>query len=141
MTRAEIQGFLDRHLRSFASRNAATIAADHCEQGTFESPAAGVVRGRESIKEVYRYWLTAFPDMEFTWREPLVDGDRAAFFWHFKGTAAGEFFGHVEPGKHVEFLGAAEYDLSPAGIVRARHIFDFTGSLVSAGVLKVKPVD
>jgi hypothetical protein len=29
--------------------------------------------------------------------------------------------------------------VSPEGIVTARHVFDFTGALVSAGVLKVKP--
>jgi predicted ester cyclase len=139
VTRAEIAAFLERHRQSFASRNAVTLAADHTELGSFESPAAGIVRSRASIEEVYAYWLRAFPDLDFTWREPLIDGDRVAFFWHFKGTAAGEFFGHVQPGKRVEFLGAAEYNLSPEGIVRARHIFDFTGSLVSAGVLKVKP--
>lgn len=139
MTRAEVLAFLERHRQSFASRNATTLAADHTELGSFESPAAGIVRGRASIEEVYLYWLRAFPDLDFSWREPVIDGDRAAFFWHFRGTLAGEYFGHVHSGAKVEFLGAAEYNLSPEGIVRARHIFDFTGSLVSAGVLKVKP--
>lgn len=139
MTRAEVQAFLERHKQSFASRNATTIAADHTELGSFESPAAGIVRGRAAIEDVYLYWLRAFPDLDFSWREPVIDGDRAAFFWHFRGTLAGEFFGHENPGAKVEFMGAAEYNLSPEGIVRARHIFDFTGSLVSAGVLKVKP--
>ena len=139
MTRAEIDAFLERHRQSFASRDAATLAADHAELGSFESPAAGVVRGRASIEEVYVYWLRAFPDLDFSWREPLIDDDRVAFFWHFRGTLAGEFFGVTHPGTRVEFPGAAEYNLSPEGIVRARHIFDFTGSLVSAGVLKVKP--
>lgn len=139
MTRAEVVALLERHQRSFASRNATTLAADHVPDGTFESPAAGVVRGRESIEEVYRYWLAAFPDMEFSWREPVIEGDRAAIFWQFSGTLMGDFFGHSHPGARVQFPGAAEYDLSPQGIVRARHVFDFTGALVSAGVLKVKP--
>lgn len=139
MTRAEIDVFLERHQRSFASRNAATLAADHTPLGSFESPAAGIVRGRAAIEEVYLYWLRAFPDLEFSWREPVIDADRVALFWHFRGTLAGEFFGQVHTGTKVEFTGAAEYNLSPEGIVRARHIFDFTGSLVSAGVLKVKP--
>lgn len=139
MTRAQVEALLDRHRQSFANRDAAMIAADHAEDGTFESQAAGVVRGRDAIRGVYQYWLDAFPDMAFDWREPLIDGDRAAFFWHFRGTLVGEFFGHSHPGARVEFNGAAEYDLSPAGIVRARHIFDFTGALIAAGALKVKP--
>ena len=56
------------------------------------------------------------------------------------GTLAGKFFGDVRPGTHVTFAGAAEYVLSPEGIVSARHLFDFTGALVAAGVLKIKPV-
>ena len=139
MTRAEIEAFLERHQRSYNSRNAVTLAADHVEDGTFESQAAGLVRGREGIEGVYAYWLKAFPDLGFTWRAPIIEGDRAALFWHFTGTIAGEFFGQVHPGTRVEFQGAAEYVLSPAGIVSAKHIFDFTGALVSAGVLKVKP--
>lgn len=140
MTRAEVEAFLERHRRSFASGVAATIAADHTPDGIFESPAAGLVRGRDNIEEVYRYWLAAFPDLSFNWREPLIEGDRVALFWHFRGTLAGEFFGALERGKRVEFSGAADYLLAPEGIVSARHVFDFTGSLVSAGVLRVKPV-
>jgi len=139
MTRAEIVALLDRHRQSFASRQPATLAEDHAVDGVFESQAAGVVRGREAIEGVYRYWLTAFPDMAFDWREPVIEGDRAALFWQFRGTMAGPFFGHENPGTRIEFQGAAEYQLSPAGIVSAKHVFDFTGALVAAGVLKIKP--
>jgi hypothetical protein len=140
MTRPEIETFLARHRRSFERREAAIIAADHAADGTFYSPAAGDVSGRANIEKVYDYWLTAFPDLDFTWTAPLIEGDRVALFWHFRGTVAGPFFGDVRPGTRIEFPGAAEYVLSPAGIVRARHVFDFTGALVTAGVLKVKPV-
>jgi len=36
MTRAEIDAFLIHHLQSFAGRSAATIAADHAEDGVRE---------------------------------------------------------------------------------------------------------
>lgn len=140
MTRPEIDAFLARHQQSFASRSAATIAADHTEHGTFDSPAAVAVSGRADIQKVYEYWLSAFPDMDFSWRDPIVEGNRVGLFWHFAGTVAGQFFGDVRPGTRVQFNGAAEYVLSPEGIVSARHVFDFTGALVTAGVLKVKPV-
>lgn len=140
MSRAEVAGFLERHRESFASRDAARIAADHAPDGTFQSPAAGIARGREEIEGVYRYWIEAFPDIEFTWGDPLIDGTRVALFWHFRGTLAGDYFGQVKPGTRVEFPGAAEYVVSDQGIVTAKHLFDFTGSLVAAGVLKLKNV-
>jgi predicted ester cyclase len=140
MTRTEIDAFLIHHQQSFASRSAGTIAADHTPNATFHSPAAGTVTGRAEIQKVYEYWLEAFPDMEFTWGPPIVEGDRVALFWHFGGTVAGQFFGEVRPGTRVQFDGAAQYVLSTEGIVSARHVFDFTGALVTAGVLKVKPI-
>jgi predicted ester cyclase len=140
MTRAEIDVFLAHHQESFASRSPASIAADHTEHGTFYSPAAGEVTGRAKIQKVYEYWLEAFPDMEFTWGPPIVEGDRVALFWHFRGTVAGQFFGEVRPGTRIQMDGAGQYVLSAEGIATARHVFDFTGALVSAGVLKVKPV-
>ena len=140
MTRQAMDDLLDRHQQAFASRSAQLLAADHTEGGTFSSPAAGTVTGRGQIQQVYEYWLTAFPDMEMTWNAPIIDGDRAAIFWTFRGTLKGKFFGDVKPGTRVEFEGAAEYIASAEGIVSARHLFDFTGALVTAGVLKIKPV-
>lgn len=139
MTRPDIDRFLARHLQSFASHSAATVTADHVAHGTFYSPAVGTVSGHAEIHRVYEYWFTAFPDMAFTWVTPIVEGNRVALFWHFAGTISGQFFGEVKPGTRVQFDGAAEYVLSPEGIVSARHLFDFTGALVAAGVLKVKP--
>ena len=139
MTRSEIDALLARHQQSFASRDAAALTADHVVDGTFYSPAAGSLTGRDAIRQVYDYWLKAFPDMEFSWGQPVVEGERVALFWRFRGTVAGAFFGEVKPGTRVEFVGAAEYIVSPDGIVSARHLFDFTGALIAAGVLKVKP--
>ncbi len=141
MTRAETDALLARHRESFASRDPARLAADHVEQGTFTSPAAGTVTGRARIREVYEYWLEAFPDMDFTWDRPIVEDNRAALFWRFRGTLSGKFYGEARAGTRIQFAGAAEYVLSPDGIVTATHVFDFTGTLVNAGVLKVKPVD
>ncbi len=140
MTRLEIDAFLARHQQSFASRSAAALAADHTAEGSFYSPAAGSVTGRDNILKVYEYWLKAFPDLAFTWGPPIVEGNRVALFWHFSGTVAGQFFGDVRPGTRVQFDGAGEFLLSPDGIISVRHLFDFTGALVTAGVLKVKPI-
>jgi hypothetical protein len=139
MTRLEIDALLDQHRAAFDSRDVDQLAACHTEQGTFYSPAAGTVVGRKKIAGVYEYWLDAFSDMEFSWNEPIVEGDRVALFWKFGGTASGAFFGDVKAGTRIKFPGAAEYLMSPEGIVSADHVFDFTGALVAAGVMKIKP--
>ena len=55
MTRDEIGALLDRHQEAFTRRDADALAAQHAEDGTFESPAHGVVQGRAKIADIYRY--------------------------------------------------------------------------------------
>jgi predicted ester cyclase len=139
MTRQGIERVLARQQAAFAVRNPVQLADVHAPDGTFESPAHGLVRGREAIVNIYKYWYSAFPDFSLTWDAPVIDPPRAAVFWTFEGTAAGPFFGDVKTGTHVRMKGAAELTFGEGAIISVRHIFDFSGLLVSAGVLKIKP--
>ncbi len=139
MTHGDIATLLARHHEAFARHDADTLASQHLPDGTFESPAVGLVRGRKAIAQVYRYWFTAFPDMRFTWATPLIDGDRAALFWTFEGTIEGPFFGVPHAGTHVAMSGAALYTFKDDGILAVSHIFDFSAVLIKAGILKAKP--
>jgi predicted ester cyclase len=138
MTRAETDALLARHKAAFAARDPEALARDHAQDGTFESPAHRIVHGRAAILEVYRYWFTAFPDLNLTWDTPIVDGDRAAVFWSFAGTTEGPFFGIDRPGTRVTMTGAAEYRFAGGTIASVRHVFDFSGVLIKAGVLKAR---
>ena len=139
MTRATIQQRLAEHQAGYLARSPDALALTHAPDGTFESPAHGLVRGRAAILEVYRYWYAAFPDFMLAWGAPVIEPPRAAVFWTFEGTATGPVFGEVRPGTPIKMLGAAEYTFGDEGIVAVRHIFDFSAVLVTAGVLKIKP--
>jgi steroid delta-isomerase-like uncharacterized protein len=139
MTRAEIEKVLQQHREGFIRRDAAALASLHHPDGTFESPAVGVVRGRAAIEDVYRYWFSAFPDLVLDWNSQVIEEDRAMFFWTLKGTHSGPFFGLDGSGAKVSTAGAADFRFAEGGIKVARHVFDFTGVLVSAGVLKARP--
>lgn len=139
MTREGIEQRLSEHQAAFLARDASMLAATHAPDGTFESPAHGLVRGRDAILDVYRYWYQAFPDFSLRWGPPVIDAPRAALFWTFEGTTTGRFFGDVRPGTPIRFSGAAEYTFAEEGIASVRHIFDFSAILVSTGVLKVRP--
>ena len=116
MTRDEIVALLDRHQEAFARRDADALAAQHAEDGAFESPAHGVVHGRAKIADIYRYWFTAFPDLQLHLGPPIVGDDRVAVFWRFAGTAHGPFFGIAGAGTRIEMSGAAEYVLADGAI-------------------------
>ena len=139
MTRAAIEELIATQKDAFARRDAVGLAALHAPNGTFESPAYGLVTGRQAIQDVYRYWYTAFPDFLLTWESAIIDPPRAAYFWDFSGTTAGPFFGEVKVGSKIKMIGATELVVGSEGILRTRHVFDFSGTLMRAGVLKVKP--
>jgi steroid delta-isomerase-like uncharacterized protein len=139
MLHGDISALLERHHDAFARHDAEALTSQHAADGTFESPAVGLIRGREAIAQVYRYWFTAFPDMRFTWDPPLIDGTRAALFWTLEGTIAGPFFGVPNPGTQVKASGAALYTFENGEIRAASHIFDFSAVLMKAGILKAKP--
>ena len=139
MTRELIIEKLAEHQAGFLARSPEALAATHAPDGTFESPAHGLVSGRAAILEVYRYWYKAFPDFSFHWGSAVIEPPRAAVFWKFEGTTTGPFFGDVRPGTPIRMSGAAEYAFGDEGIISVRHIFDFSAVLVKAGVLKIKP--
>ena len=139
MTRSEIERLLQQHREGFIRRDPAALASLHLPDGTFESPAAGVVRGRSAIEEVYRYWFSAFPDLVLQWSSEVIEGNRAMFLWTLTGTHSGPFFGLEGAGAKVSTAGAAELVFAEGGIQSVRHVFDFTGMLVAAGVLKARP--
>src|SRR5688572_27627791 len=124
MIRTMVEELLARQKDAFARRDVDALVALHTLDGTFDSPAYGVVTGREAIRGIYRYWYTAFPDFLLTWEHALIDPPRASYFWSFTGTAAGPFFGEVKVGSKITMIGAAEAAFSEQGITAIRHVFD-----------------
>jgi steroid delta-isomerase-like uncharacterized protein len=57
--------------------------------------------GRDAMRGVLAGFRSAFPDLEITIEERMVDGARAAQRGHFTGTHQGEFAGMPATGKHV----------------------------------------
>lgn len=139
MTRADIEAALAQHKAAYLRRDVEALVACHTVDGTFDSPAYGTVKGRDAIRDVYRYWYRAFPDFLLTWEHALIDPPRASFFWTFEGTTEGPFFGEVKPGSRIQMIGASECLFANDGIAAIRHVFDFSGTLVRTGALKVKP--
>jgi len=139
MTRDDILALFERRRQDWSRHDAAALAADHDEGCTVESPAAGVLSGRQAIEGVYRGWFAAFPDLELATDEVVIDGDRVAVAATVTGTHAGEFLGLAASGRRFKFRAMFMFVLRDARIVHERRIYDFTGLLVQIGVLKTRP--
>ena len=142
MSREEIVALFAHRDQAWQRRDAATLAADHAEDATAESPMQGRLVGRDRIGGVYSSWFAAFPDLSFTSRELLIDGHRVAEVYAVTGTQSAPFGGVPATGRRIEFRGVWLYTLSPEGkIVADERLYDVTNVLVQLGVLRAKPID
>lgn len=84
-------------------------------------------RDREKIKQAVVMFHRAFPDLQLTEDELLVDGDKVIGRWTFRGTHTGQF-GNLQPSsKHVTFPIFTFYRIEDGRIAEDWHIFDALG--------------
>lgn len=140
MTRDEILALLTRRTEAWRRLDVAALAADYADDAVVESPVAGgATQGAEQIKQVFKTYFAAFPNLEMEEGEVLVDGDRAAVVATFSGNDSGGFMGMPPTGRRVTIPVVFLYEFRDGKIVRDRRIYDFTGTLVQIGTLKAKP--
>jgi len=139
MTREEITAMFRRREVAWRAHDAATLASDHSPDAVVISPTGGVLEGREEIQRIYQIWFTAFPDLQFTEYDFLIDDDRVALLMTVAGSHAGDFFGLPASGRRVQAVCAFFDTVKEGAIVHERRIFDFTGVLIQVGVLRAKP--
>ena len=139
MTREEITAMFRRREVAWRAHDAATLASDHSPDAVVISPTGGVLEGREEIQRIYQIWFTAFPDLQFTEYDFLIDDDRVALLMTVTGSHAGDFFGLPASGRRVQAVCAFFDTVKEGAIVHERRIFDFTGVLIQVGVLRAKP--
>ena len=81
-----------------------------------------------------KYWQ-AFPDLEFTLTDVLVDEARLAIVWMAEGTHQGTIMNIPPTGHRVEVRGVSILDVEDGLIVRGQYIWDMAGMLRHMGLL------
>jgi len=145
MTRDALRSFVERYLERWRDHDSEAIAAAHAPNATVESPMFASVRGRAAIADVHRTIFEAFPDIQYTANDIVIDPPTIALFITFRATQVNatrvnELIGLPGAHKHAEAAFAMVLTVSEDGlIVRDRRIYDFTGLMVQVGALKAKP--
>jgi steroid delta-isomerase-like uncharacterized protein len=140
MTRDDAQQFFDRRVDAWRRRDVEALMLAHTDDCVLESPIAGKVTGRPAIENVYRAFVTSFPDLTIENPGLIVDGDRAVQTVTFSGTNTGGFMGMAPTGKRFSFAAVLICTLRDGQIAHEKRIYDFTGFLLEIGVLKAKPI-
>jgi steroid delta-isomerase-like uncharacterized protein len=103
------------------------IFAEGYLHGSANGPdAIGIAAGAQRIGG----FVTALPDLEWTFDEVIAEGDRVAARWTTRGTHDGDLLGFAPTGKPVEFTGISFFT------VRCGKIVEFQTEMDAAGLLE-----
>jgi steroid delta-isomerase-like uncharacterized protein len=139
VTREDIVALLERRQKALARHDPGALAALHTADSTLESVMGPSLSGRADIEQFYRRLFEAFPDFHYQPTELIVDGARVVQVATFDATHSGTFMGMPPSGRRVRVPGVFLFTIRNHEIERLRSVYDFTGLLVQAGVLRVKP--
>jgi steroid delta-isomerase-like uncharacterized protein len=103
------------------------IFADGYLHGSANGPDAfGIDEGARRIGG----FVTALPDLEWTFDDVIAEGDRVAARWTIRGTHDGDLLGFTPTGKPVEFTGISFFT------VRCGKVVEFQTEMDAAGLLE-----
>ena len=140
MTRTEIAKLIETWIDAIAQHDVPRLVSLYAEDCVVESRlAAGAVQGREANAEVFRAFFEAFPDVRIVPDDLVIEGDRVVQIGMLNGTATGALMGIAATGKPASVPIVHVFRIQEGLIARERRIYDFTGLLVQAGLLKAKP--
>jgi steroid delta-isomerase-like uncharacterized protein len=139
MAMMDIHSRLEEQKEAWERRDPAALAAGYADDAVVSSPMFPRAEGRGAIERSFATLFSAFPDWEVTFEDACVTGNRAMQPCLVRATHKGDFMGLPGTGRRVEFQCVLIFDFQDGLIHRERRIYDFTGVLIQAGVLRGKP--
>ena len=97
-------------------------------------PLPGQGPGLEGLKDILRVMRAAFPDLDFSIKEQIAEGDKVASRFEWTGTHRGEFLGVPATGHPVRVWGMVIDRLEEGRIRDTRIIMDTLGLMIQLGV-------
>ena len=96
---------------------------------------AFLLRGHEGIRAMLENYWRAFPDLEFTITDAVVQDSRVVIIWMADGTHQGSIMNIPATGHRVSIQGVSIINVENGLIVRGQYIWDQAGMLRHLGLL------
>lgn len=96
---------------------------------------ASLTRGHAGILLLLETYWKAFPDLEFTVTDTVMQDSRAVIVWMAEGTHQGTIMNIPPTGHRVAVRGVSIIDVVDGLIVRGQYIWDLAGMLRHMGLL------
>ena len=114
----EIKSQLQRNWdKAWNQGDQAAIEALYAADVVIHNAAPGTPAGIEGVKSSINGFRAAFPDLQGTFEDVIVGGDKAANRWTMTGTQQGEFMGAPPTGEKTTMSGLSMVRLADGKIV------------------------
>lgn len=94
-----------------------------------------LIRGREGVRSMLEMYWKAFPDLQFTITDTVVQDSRLVVVWVAGGTHQGPIMNIPPTGHKVEVRGVSIIDIKDGLVIRGQYIWDLAGMLRHMGLL------
>ena len=105
-----------------------------CEDVVEQVPLPGQGPGLEGLKDILRRMRAAFPDLDFSIKEQIAEGEKVVSRFEWTGTHQQEFLGVPATGRPVRVWGVVIDRLEGGRIKDTRIIMDTLGLMMQLGV-------
>ena len=113
MDLTELTDFAHRYAKAWCSQDPASVAAFYSKGGSLSVNDDAPALGRDAITQVAQGFMTAFPDMEVSMDDLVIQSEGAVFHWTLTGTNTGAGGG----GKSVRISGYEVWQIGTDGLV------------------------
>lgn len=96
---------------------------------------AFLLRGQEGVRVMLENYWQAFPDLEFTVTDTVIQDPRMVMVWMAEGTHHGTIMNIPPTGHRVAVRGVSVLDVEDGLVVRAQYVWDQAGMLRHMGLL------
>ena len=100
-----------------------------------EVPLPGQGPGLDGLKDALRSMRAGFPDLNFSIKEQISEGDKVASRFEWTGTHTGAFLGIPATGRPVRVWGIVIDHLQDGKIKNTRIIMDTLGLMMQMGAI------
>lgn len=139
---SKIKAVLNQQADAINRHDARAFASSHSPNAVVVDPLyPEPLRGTDAIVKDFVDFFTAFPDLKFTLRQTLVEGDSYAIEYTLSGTHTGPLVapsGQIPAtNRRIEVPGSAFGRVNAEGhTIEERRYYDYAGVLVQLGLLE-----
>jgi steroid delta-isomerase-like uncharacterized protein len=92
-------------------------------------------RGHQGLRDMLEMYWKAFPDLQFTVTDTVIEDSRVAIVWVAEGTHQGPIMNIPATWHEVKVRGMSVINVENGLIVRGQYIWDLAGMLRHMGLL------